>query len=358
MSPKFIGIVSLVAVLAASSAQAEPRKKGGSRSRAHSTRAESSSSISMMSVAPPSSLLAPSPPDASALPPTDSKSNLAPPETAAPASEDSPPEADGDRPRISLLPLVLVGVEPLWEGRVFRQSTGPQPDGRRYGALGYPSVALTAELHPLANVKSKFLRGFGVTLQFASAFGFESDTARLATFADRNEPPADTSFMRYAAGLRYRILTNPESETPFVFSISASMRRWSFTFAPELPLGPDLEVPTANYRLVRFGFDGGLELRRRVTLYAAAYYLHAFSIGAPNTRELESVNSRYLANAPGMGGEFRGALGVRLARWIELRLSVEYAIVAFHLKSLDPDGKSDSVLDSYLSAGLGPYVSF
>jgi hypothetical protein len=233
-----------------------------------------------------------------------------------------------------------------------------QPDVRRYGALGYPSVALTGELYPLANVKSKFLRGFGVTFHFARAFGFESDIGRLAAFADRNMPPAETSFMRYAAGLRYRIHTNPDSETPFVFGISASLRRWNFTFAPELPLGPDLEVPTADYRLGRFGFDGGLEVRQRVTFYAAAYYLHGFSIGAPNTRELDPVTSRYLANAPGMGGEFRGALGVRLARWIELRLSVEYAIMAFHLKPLQDGSSSDSVLDSYLSAGLGPYVSF
>jgi hypothetical protein len=59
-----------------------------------------------------------------------------------------------------------------------------------------------------------------------------------------------------------------------------------------------------------------------------------------------------------MGGEFRGAIGVRLARWIELRLSLEYAIMAFQLRSLEAGSPSDLVLDSYLSAGLGPCVSF
>lgn len=253
--------------------------------------------------------------------------------------------------------MVLLGVEPLLEGRIFRQSEGMQADARKYGALGYPSVALTAELYPFANVKSKFLRGFGVTLHFASAFGFESDSARLGAFADRDMPPAETSFMRYAAGLRYRIHANPESETPFVFGISASFRRWNLTFVPEQPLGPDLEAPTANYRMGRFGFDAGLEVKR-FTFYAAAYYLHAFSVAAPNTRELDAVTYPYLGNAPGMGGEFRGAVGVRLVRWIELRLSVEYAIMAFHLKPLQEGGSPDGVLDSYLSAGLGPYVSF
>jgi hypothetical protein len=116
-------------------------------------------------------------------------------------------------------------------------------------------------------------------------------------------------------------------------------------------------VPTADYRLGRFGFDGGLEVRR-VTFYAAAYYLHGFSVVAPNTRGLDAVTYHYLADAPGMGGEFRGAIGVRLARWIELRLSLEYAIMAFHLKPLQEGDAPDRVLDSYLSAGLGPYVSF
>ncbi|HMI89203.1 MAG TPA: hypothetical protein VK550_34225 [Polyangiaceae bacterium] len=347
MSPKFLGIVSLLALFVASSAQAEPRKKG--RGKGRSTKTDSS----MTMVAPPSSLF--DPPPVAPTPPPDLKPSPPPPESAP--SADSPPDADADRPRISLLPLVLVGVEPRWEGRVFRQSEGMQRDLRRYGALGYPSVALTADLYPLANLKSKFLRGFGVTLQFSRAFGFESDSARLAAFEESRTPPVDTSFMRYAVGLRYRIHTNPESETPLVLGISASLRRWAFAFAPELPLGPDLEVPTADYQLGRFGFDAGLEVRK-VTFYAAAYYLHAFSVAAPNTRKLDTATHPYLANAPAMGGEFRGAVGVRLAPWIELRLSVEYAITAFHLKALQEGDPPDRVLDSYLSAGLGPYVNF
>jgi hypothetical protein len=344
MSRKLMGIILLVALLATFSAQAEPRKKGGSRPRARSRKTESSLTL----VPPPSSILdPPSPPVTAAPPPTS-------PESAAP-SADSPPDADADRPRISLLPLILLGVEPLLESRVFQQSEGMQD--LEYRAIGYPSVALTGELYPLSNVKAKFWRGFGVNFQFAHAFGFESDSARLAPLEARNTPPADTSFMRYAAGLRYRIHTNPESETPFVFGISASLRRWHFTFAPELPLGPDLEVPTANYRMVRFGFDAAVEVRR-VTFYAAAHYLHGFSILAPNTRELDAVTAPDLARPPGMGGELRGAVGVRLARWVELRLSVEYAIMAFRLKPLQEGGSPDRVIDSYLSAGLGPYVSF
>jgi hypothetical protein len=93
-------------------------------------------------------------------------------------------------------------------------------------------------------------------------------------------------------------------------------------------------------------------------LYGAAYYLHAFSVAAPNTRAIDNTTDPYLANAPGMGGEFRGAVGVRIAPWIEVRASVEYAITAFRLQPLADGWPTDRVLDSYLSAGLGPYVNF
>jgi len=59
-----------------------------------------------------------------------------------------------------------------------------------------------------------------------------------------------------------------------------------------------------------------------------------------------------------MGGEFRGAVGVRVTRALELRASVEYAIMAYHLLAFREGDAPDRVLDSYLSAGLGPYVSF
>jgi hypothetical protein len=252
--------------------------------------------------------------------------------------------------------MVLLGVEPLWEGRVFRQSAGLQPDPLKYGPVSYAAVELSGELFPLANTKSTFLRGFGVTLNFARAFAFQTDSGQFAAFADRNIPPAETSFMRYAAGLRYRIHANPSSETPLVVGISASLRRWYLTFATDLPSGAELEVPSADYRMGRFGFDGALEVKR-FTFYAAAYYLHAFSVTAPNTRELDTTTP-YLASAPGMGGEFRGSAGVRLARWVELRLSLEYAVMAYHLESLQQGGQPDRVLDSYLSVGLGPYVNF
>jgi len=350
-SSRFIGFVSLAVLLAASSADAQGRRKG----RKGRSAPTESSTTRVEPYAPPSSLVAPPPPVDSAPPPPPSP---APPPAESATSADSGPETDADRPRISLLPLVLVGLEPQWEGRVFRHTEFTHPNLRQYGAIGYPSLALRAELFPLTNVRSKFLRGFGVTLQFARAFGFESSSARLGAAADASALPVDTSFMRYAVGLRYRIHTNPESQTPFVLAISASFSRWFFAFGPELPRDPYLELPTASYRMVRFGFDGALEVRP-VTFYGALSYLHGFDIVPPNPREIDYVTYPYLLNAAGMGLEARGAVGARVTRWLEVRLSVEYGILAFHMKPLE--GRADSparVFDSYVSVGLGPYVSF
>ena len=44
---------------------------------------------------------------------------------------------------------------------------------------------------------------------------------------------------------------------------------------------------------------------------------------------------------------------------VEIRATVEYAILAYHLRPVVGSAtKPDRVLDSYLSAGVGPYVSF
>jgi hypothetical protein len=60
-----------------------------------------------------------------------------------------------------------------------------------------------------------------------------------------------------------------------------------------------------------------------------------------------------------MGGEIRGAVGLTIWRGLELRLSAEYGVLAFHLEPLE--GRADEpgrVVDSYVAAGIGPYMSF
>jgi hypothetical protein len=229
---------------------------------------------------------------------------------------------------------------------------------RSYDANGYASLALAAEAFPLANLASKFWGGFGVTFRYARAFGFDSDSARLGAPERLRSLPVETSFSRYDVGLRHRILVNPDSRRPLLFATSASLCGWSFDFGPELPRGPDLETPAADYRMMRLGVDASLQLRP-LTFFVAASYLHAFSIAAPSSRELDSLQYPHLPTAVGMGGQVRAAVGLTIWRWLELRVSAEYAILAFHLKPLE--GRADApgrVVDSYVAAGLGPYLSF
>jgi hypothetical protein len=356
---KRFGLVALVGLLAAASAaQAEPHKKGtrGAKSRGKdssiqrvdSPGASSSRSDASMYTSP----FDPPPAQASlptSAPPPPAPQTATPPERDEAASETAPPS-----PRPDFLPMLVVGIQPLWEGRVLRQNDATGWTFRKYGAIGFPSVELAGEVYPLANGPSKFLRGFGLTGQYARAFGFQSDSTFVG---DTTYPqsPVDTSFSRYSGGLRYRLPVNPESEKPFVLGFSASYSGWSYNFAEAQQA---VETPTASYRMAKVGVDGSLQIRP-VTFYGYVSYLHAFSITAPATREIDTLRAPHLPNAVGAGFDLRGAVGVRVLRWLEIRASVQYGLLAYELKSLDGDDyPSVRALDSYLSAGLGPYVSF
>ena len=282
-------------------------------------------------------------------PPPPTPQPATPAERDEPSSETAPPS-----PRPDYLPMLVVGVEPLWEGRVLRQNDTAGWTFRKYGAVGFPSVELAAEVYPLSNGPSKFLRGFGIIGQYARAFGFQSDSTFVGDPA-YPQSTVSTSFSRYSGGLRYRLPVNPESEKPLVLGVSASYSGWNYDFAPAQP---DVEAPTAAYRMAKVGFDGSF-LIRPVTFYANASYLHAFSIAAPATREIDTLRAPHLPNAVGAGVDVRGAVGVRVLRWLEIRASVQYGILAYDLKSLEgEDYGAVRALDSYLSAGLGPYVNF
>ena len=282
------------------------------------------------------------------------RTRASPPEQphAAPASKEGAP-----RPPITPLPFAVVGVEPRWEARFFRHTEFTAPDVRSYNANGYAAIALAAELYPLSSVGSTFWRGLGVNFGYMHSIGLQSDSTRLGDLAGVQSVPVDTQFSRYTAGLRYRLAVNPQSSVPLVLATSASYCGWDFDFGPELPRGPDLEIPTADYRMVRLGIDAGLSLSP-FTFFTALSYLHAFSVEAPSTRELASLQYPHLVTAEGMGAEIRAAVGV-VVRRVELRLSAEYAVLAFHLEPIR--GRQDRaalVVDSYVSFGVGAHVRF
>jgi hypothetical protein len=140
--------------------------------------------------------------------------------------------------------------------------------------------------------------------------------------------------------------------------LATSLCGWNFDLGPELPSGADLEAPTAEYRMIRLGAGVSVPLPP-VTLFGALSYLHAFSIAPPSSRQLSDLKYPHLPSAAGVGGEIRGAAGVTIWRFIELRLSVEYAVLAFNLKPLENRADEPArVVDSYVSVGLGPYGSF
>ena len=369
-SSKLIGVVTVVALLAAPHVEAQRGKKGPRRNKGRSETTQPKPADSAAprppatAVTPQPAPVTPKPAPVASPPPPPRPDAKTPPPAGPPAPQQAPaePTATSAEAPVPTLPLVTLGIEPQWEGRYFRHSEFTAPNVRSYDASGYASLALTAEVFPLVNVGPKFWRGFGLTLHYARAFGFQSDSTRLAA-QQQQQPrprtlPVDTDFSRYAVGLRYRIPLNPGSLTPFVLAASASLCGWRFDFGPELPRGPDLETPTADYRMIRFGIDASYRLRP-VTFFAAMSYLHAFSIAAPSSRQLDELRYPHLPTAVGLGAEIRGAVSVAIWRRLELRLSGEYAVLAFHLKSVE--GRADEparVVDAYVALGVGPYVTF
>jgi hypothetical protein len=255
-------------------------------------------------------------------------------------------------------PIAVVGVEPLWEGRYFRHTEFTTPNVRRYDAHGYASFALAAEVFPFARSGATLWQGLGLTFRYGQAFGFDSESTRLGAAMGERSMPVDTSFSRYAAGLRYRFAAGPPRRAPIDLAVSAAFCGWTFDFGPELPRGPDLEAPTARYRMIRLAFDVSVPLAP-VTFFGSVGYLHALSIAAPSSRELDDLAYVHLPTAKGIGAEIRGGVGVTLWRMLDLRLSAEYAVLAFHLKPLQGRAETPArVVDSYVAIGLGPYLRF
>jgi hypothetical protein len=362
-SSKIIGTVALVALLAATYAEAQRGKKAPRPRKRRPTTTQPRPADSIALPPPPTTAVTPPPPPVRSTPPSPPSSDARKtvPPAASPAP--SPPAGLGAArsatpPATSALPFVTLGLEPQWEGRYFRHTEFTAPNVRSYDANGYASLALTAEIFPLVKVSPHFWRGFGLTLRYARAFGFQSDSTRLGAPLRTRSLPVETDFSRYAIGLRYRILLNAGGAMPVVVATSASFVGWDFDFGSALPAGPDLEAPTAAYRMIRLGFDGTFQLRP-ITVFWALGYLHALSIAAPSSRKLDELRYPHLPTAVGMGGEIRGAVGLAVWRSVELRLSGEFAVLAFHLKSVE--GRADEparVVDSYVAVGLGPYVSF
>ncbi|MET0594161.1 MAG: hypothetical protein ABW133_15780 [Polyangiaceae bacterium] len=256
------------------------------------------------------------------------------------------------------LPLFTFGVEPRWEGRFYRHAEFTAPNVRSYDANGYVAIAGSLELYPLARADVGLWQNLGVAVRYAQAFGFQSNSARLGLPVRRSSLPVDTSFVRYALELRYRMKLRPQSPRSAILGVAAGYGRWDFDFSDGLPRGPDIEAPTADDRMARLGVDLSAAFGP-VSIFGAATYLHAFTIVPPSSRELDKLRYLHLFSAVGEGAEFRLGAGLALWRALELRASLEYAVMVYNLKPLE--GRNDEpgrVIDSYVSAGLGPYFRF
>jgi hypothetical protein len=266
---------------------------------------------------------------------------------------DAPDAPSRERPA---LPMLVVSPTIGWQYRHFRHTETSVPNERRYDANGFPAVGLSAEVFPAAKERIPFWQDLGLTLDFSRALGIKSQSARLGeTGARPATVPVDTSFVRYGVGLRYRLPLAARTADPIAIGASVGYGAYRFGFdegfgANALRPAPDLEVPNARYDLVVIGADLRAPLGL-VAFSANAIYLHAFSVGTLGNRTPSGTAD---------GVDLAIGVSVRLLKPLWLKVSADYAVLAFDLRPLagregDLPGR---VVDSYVTVSTGPVVSF
>lgn len=234
------------------------------------------------------------------------------------------------------LPTVTFRIEPEWAYRRF-VDVEPNATDKRFGTPGVFLLGGRAEVYPLARASEGALRDLGLTGAYARAVsGFAS------TDINTNSS-VDTEWYRYSVGLRYRVLGR---SAPFALGLNAGYQRWVFDF--DAPVVPTREIPTARYSLLEAGADARRSFGRFSVVVDAAY-MQALSIAPLGDRRPSPL-------AFGV----RGGLGAGL-RFGVLEVDLRGTFTLFRLQ-LDPvAGGSDGpgrVFDEYFGARLAVGASF
>jgi hypothetical protein len=160
----------------------------------------------------------------------------------------------------SLVSLEL-GAEAV--GRQFGYTNGYTPNLRTYGVFPTPAVSLQAEVYPLADSQTRFLRDVGF-------IGGYSTTLLLKSTVDNQT--TSTTGSAYYGGVRVRI--HPSDDAGPMFGISLSYVAQAFTFG-DTSSGA---LPSVSYQAVRPGLDLRVPIGPAAFL-AQAGFRGAFSAG-------------------------------------------------------------------------------
>ena len=234
------------------------------------------------------------------------------------AAEENPLDGEPDEPEGSAfrekpaasprqVPFVGLGAGLELAGRRFRPNSEDVQGLREYDAGGVLMVRLSAEINPLAFVRSPLASGWGLYASYARATPLDS----AAVLADGTEVQVPTVWSELDLGARYRYRFRPDSYV----GLEGGYGTHAFTFDfSAMTQELEEEVPDVSYEFLRIGLEGRIGFGRIAVL------------GAGGTRFVSSIGE--------LGDRFaktdilalNGSLGVAavLTRAIEVRLMGHY----------------------------------
>jgi len=229
-------------------------------------------------------------------------------------------------------------------GRFFDYNDGVSTNLRFYSVFGAPGVSARVEVFPLAPLGIVFLRDLGVTGEFR---------INILSSAPESDPDqvVDTEWIRYGAGLRYRLPLGPR-EKPFVLGVRGSFLHDGMKLTPQDPESPLVgEAPSVDYLFMRVGLDGRFPIGP-VAITAFGGYHGAVSSG--------DVHARFTDSSIG-GIDVGGGLTVPILYGIEIRLQAEYMRWFYAFAPIaEPRDEfvAGGALDEYIHLELGPQYVF
>ncbi len=215
------------------------------------------------------------------------------------------------------------------------------PNLRSYSAPFIPSVALKAELYPIAFVQQGALAGLGVEAGFKLAIGLRSSRKN----SDVRYP---TNITQIDVAAKFQI--RPSSKSDANFGPFVGFRSHAFSIAQGSD-GTTLDgIPSISYSAVKIGLSGELPFGATGLL---AY--GRFSV-MPVLSAPEVISSKFFPNGSVLGLEGGLGLGVQLPflKALQIRAAFDFARYGLSFRAAATDTYvAEGAVDQYLGGSLG-----
>jgi hypothetical protein len=247
-------------------------------------------------------------------------------ESGAPAGEPVPEHREVTRATA----LASVGAAMQAGSREFTYVDRLTSTLRPYNLLAAPLAAIDAELYPLARGGPPVLKNFGVTFDYAMAFGLASQDSTGASVS--------TAWSAFDVGARERIPIGRAS----LIGLHGGYGETSYSFHGALTTPSQL--PDVQYRFLRGGLDG------RVALGAFSVFAYGSYLGVLSTGTLGT----YFARASVGGVEARAGTAYAMAGGFEVSLELAYTRFFYTLNPQPGDPYvAGGALDQMYRGSLG-----